>query len=127
MHTHTHTHTHEVVKKPYIDTPAHKLTHTRAQGLVEVVCLKHIVRMVGVPVHELFDVIGGTSTGGILSVSLGGLRMNPDEAQEMYLNLTSRIFERHGLKFTHTPLSHQNYGLPPHLDMPSHICTCACY
>ena len=34
------------------------------KGLVEIVVLSHVVRMVGVPVHELFDVIGGTSTGG---------------------------------------------------------------
>lgn len=41
---------------------------------------------------ELFDIICGTSTGGILAVALGLLRMTTDQAQELYLKLAKDVF-----------------------------------
>ncbi len=41
---------------------------------------------------EEFDMIGGTSTGGLLAVMLGRLRMTLDDCQAAYLQLSERIF-----------------------------------
>lgn len=45
--------------------------------------------------------VGGTSTGGLLAVMLGRLRMNLDECQNEYLSLSERIFKprRHGFNY----------------------------
>ena len=45
--------------------------------------------------------IGGTSTGGLLAVMLGRLRMTLDECQDAYLRLSERIFNprRHNLNY----------------------------
>ena len=68
------------------------------KGLVEIVVLDHLVRLTGgIPVHELFDVIGGTSTGGLLALVFGAGRMSCGDAQSMYVSLTQRIFQRHGV------------------------------
>ncbi|KAI9858936.1 MAG: hypothetical protein M1813_007238 [Trichoglossum hirsutum] len=40
-----------------------------------------------------FDLIGGTSTGGLLAIMLGRLRMSLDDCQDAYLNLSERIFQ----------------------------------
>ncbi|KIM95351.1 hypothetical protein OIDMADRAFT_134438, partial [Oidiodendron maius Zn] len=39
-----------------------------------------------------FDMIGGTSTGGLLAIMLGRLRMSIDECEEAYIDLSERIF-----------------------------------
>ncbi|RPA79808.1 FabD/lysophospholipase-like protein [Ascobolus immersus RN42] len=39
-----------------------------------------------------FDLIGGTSTGGLLAIMLGRLRMSIDECEDAYLQLSRRIF-----------------------------------
>lgn len=42
--------------------------------------------------YEMFDLIGGTSTGGIIAVMLGRLRMTLEECEDAYLKLSKRIF-----------------------------------
>ncbi|KAI9789028.1 MAG: hypothetical protein M1816_006383 [Peltula sp. TS41687] len=39
-----------------------------------------------------FDMIGGTSTGGLLAIMLGRLRMSLDDCEKAYLNLSREIF-----------------------------------
>ena len=39
-----------------------------------------------------FDMIGGTSTGGIIAIMLGRLRMSLDECEEAYKTLSKKVF-----------------------------------
>ena len=41
---------------------------------------------------DYFDMIGGTSTGGLIAIMLGRLRMTVDECIDEYLKLSPRIF-----------------------------------
>jgi hypothetical protein len=43
---------------------------------------------------EYFDLIGGTSTGGLIAIMLGRLRMSVDECITEYLTLSAGIFTR---------------------------------
>ncbi|KAL0258036.1 hypothetical protein SLS55_007207 [Diplodia seriata] len=45
---------------------------------------------------ELFDMIGGTSTGGLIAIMLGRLRMSVDECLDAYRKFMSDVFD-HGL------------------------------
>ncbi|KAI1178341.1 acyl transferase/acyl hydrolase/lysophospholipase [Nemania sp. FL0916] len=41
---------------------------------------------------EMFDMIGGTSTGGLIAVMLGRLRMSVEDCKEAYMSLGRRAF-----------------------------------
>ena len=41
---------------------------------------------------DVFDLIGGTSTGGLIAILLGRLQLTVSEAQEEYAVLSERIF-----------------------------------
>ncbi|KAF7512509.1 hypothetical protein GJ744_001444 [Endocarpon pusillum] len=43
---------------------------------------------------EYFDMIGGTSTGGLMAIMLGRLRMDIDECINAYMELCNRIFTK---------------------------------
>ncbi|KAF2152861.1 FabD/lysophospholipase-like protein [Myriangium duriaei CBS 260.36] len=43
---------------------------------------------------DWFDMIGGTSTGGLIAIMLGRLKMNVDECIEAYLNVMDKVFKR---------------------------------
>ena len=45
---------------------------------------------------DYFDMIGGTSTGGLIAVMLGRLRMTVDECIAAYTSLSDRVFEKKG-------------------------------
>jgi patatin-like phospholipase/acyl hydrolase len=72
------------------------------RGLSSISILKHIMkginadRQVGDKLQpwEVFDMIGGTSTGGLIAVMIGRLRMTLDQCEEAYLDLGKRIFQR---------------------------------
>lgn len=53
--------------------------------------LRQLERRAGAPIWTLFDVIGGTSTGGLLAVSLGILRLKLDACQEIYTSLGNKV------------------------------------
>lgn len=57
------------------------------KGLATVQILKEIEKGTGKRIHELFDLICGTSTGGMLAVALGIKLMTLDECEEIYKNL----------------------------------------
>ena len=57
------------------------------RGLATVLILKEIEKRTGKRMHELFDLICGTSTGGILAVALGIKSMSVDQLEEIYRNL----------------------------------------
>ncbi|KAI3332970.1 FabD/lysophospholipase-like protein [Ustulina deusta] len=43
---------------------------------------------------DYFDMIGGTSTGGLIAIMLGRLGMTVDECIEAYVSLSDRVFEK---------------------------------
>ncbi|OCL05393.1 FabD/lysophospholipase-like protein [Glonium stellatum] len=43
---------------------------------------------------DYFDMIGGTSTGGLIAIMLGRLRMSIDECIVAYLSLSDRVFQK---------------------------------
>ncbi|OXV09199.1 hypothetical protein Egran_03041 [Elaphomyces granulatus] len=45
---------------------------------------------------ELFDLIGGTSTGGLIAIMLGRLNMDVDECIKAYMKMSHKIFSREG-------------------------------
>ena len=68
------------------------------RGLSIILMLKHLMRGLnhqrGVPLQpwEEFDMIGGTSTGGIIAIMLGRLHMSLDECESAYKEMSQRIF-----------------------------------
>jgi predicted acylesterase/phospholipase RssA len=68
------------------------------RGLSTIFILKSLMysletrRGIRVEPWQEFDLIGGTSTGGLLAIMLGRLRMSLDECEEAYLNLSRMIF-----------------------------------
>ena len=68
------------------------------RGLSIIMILKYIMknlnRQRGTALHpwQEFDMIGGTSTGGIIANMLGRLRMSLDECEEAYKTLSKKIF-----------------------------------
>src|SRR5205814_1267914 len=49
---------------------------------------------------DYFDMIGGTSTGGLIAIMLGRLRMTVDECIEAYTSLSDRVFEKKAHRVT---------------------------
>ncbi|KAF6264631.1 hypothetical protein COO60DRAFT_1457519 [Scenedesmus sp. NREL 46B-D3] len=61
------------------------------KGMAMVELLRQLERRAGAPIWSLFDVIGGTSTGGLLAVATGILRLNLDECQDIYTKLGNKL------------------------------------
>jgi hypothetical protein len=64
------------------------------KGMAEVQMLRSIEARTGRRIHELFDVIGGTSTGCMLAVGCGIMRFTLDEMADVYMGLGKRVFAR---------------------------------
>ncbi|KAI3920451.1 hypothetical protein MKX01_000790 [Papaver californicum] len=62
------------------------------KGLATVQMLKQIEQGTGKRIHEMFDLICGTSTGGMLAVALGIKQMSLDECEEIYKKLGKLVF-----------------------------------
>ncbi|XP_061983290.1 phospholipase A I-like isoform X2 [Populus nigra] len=62
------------------------------KGLATVQILKAIEKGTGKRIHEIFDLICGTSTGGMLAVALGMKLMTLDQCEEIYKNLGKLVF-----------------------------------
>ncbi|KAJ3516977.1 hypothetical protein NLJ89_g797 [Agrocybe chaxingu] len=66
------------------------------RGISSLHVLKAIVtKLTGDPnakPHEYFDMMAGTSTGGLIAIMLGRLKMSVDECIEAYEKLASKIF-----------------------------------
>lgn len=65
---------------------------TRALMSFEI--LKHITKLTGCPLHEMFDIICGTSTGAIIAGSLGIRRRPVEEVETLYRELIGKIFAK---------------------------------
>lgn len=57
------------------------------KGLATVQILKEIEKGTGKQIHEMFDLICGTSTGGMLAVALGIKLMSLGKCEDIYKNL----------------------------------------
>ena len=70
------------------------------RGLSIIIILKHIMRNLNRKRHfetqpwQEFDMIGGTSTGGIIAIMLGRLRMSLDQCEAAYMKLSSNVFKK---------------------------------
>ncbi|KAH8588549.1 phospholipase [Bisporella sp. PMI_857] len=67
------------------------------RGLSSLLILQRIMEMINPNQPpkpcEYFDLIGGTSTGGLIAVMLGRLRMRASEAIDVYLKLSQDVFQ----------------------------------
>uniref|UniRef100_A0A7S3EP51 PNPLA domain-containing protein n=3 Tax=Rhodosorus marinus TaxID=101924 RepID=A0A7S3EP51_9RHOD len=54
--------------------------------------LKHIKKLMGKDIHEMFDVICGTSTGAIIAASIGIRRKSVEECEKLYRELIGKVF-----------------------------------
>lgn len=68
------------------------------KGLATVQMLKEIEKGTGKRIYELFDLICGTSTGGMLAVALGMKLMTLEECEDIYKNLGKLVFAEPGPK-----------------------------
>uniref|UniRef100_A0A0E0LLE1 Patatin n=1 Tax=Oryza punctata TaxID=4537 RepID=A0A0E0LLE1_ORYPU len=62
------------------------------KGLATVQMLKQIEQGTGKRIHEMFDLICGTSTGGMLAMALGVKQMTLDQCEEIYTKLGKLVF-----------------------------------
>ncbi|KAJ7541796.1 hypothetical protein O6H91_10G077200 [Diphasiastrum complanatum] len=62
------------------------------RGLATVQMLRSLEQGTGRRIHESFDLICGTSTGGMLAVALGIKRMTLDQCEEIYKTLGKLVF-----------------------------------
>lgn len=75
------------------------------RGLSSLVVLRQLMEMIKPEDPpkpcDYFDMIGGTSTGGLIAIMLGRLRMTVDECIDEYLKLSPKIFThvRHRVKW----------------------------
>ncbi|WOL15142.1 hypothetical protein Cni_G23923 [Canna indica] len=62
------------------------------KGLATVQMLKQIEQGTGKRIHEMFDLICGTSTGGMLAVALGIKQMTLSQCEDIYKELGKLVF-----------------------------------
>lgn len=79
------------------------------ESLVNAVCVK-IGRQLSP--YQIFDLMAGTSTGGVLAILLGRLRMQAHSARESYKQLLKQTFLNKKAFFV---------SLDPHIPTPSEV------
>ena len=78
------------------------------RALVTIEMLKGLERETGRRVHEMFDVVAGTSTGGILAAGIQE-RLPIEDIEELYLELAAQIFKKPRLKGVQLALTGATY------------------
>jgi calcium-independent phospholipase A2-gamma len=63
------------------------------KGLVILEVLRHLEKTTERPIHQLFDLICGVSTGAILATLLGTLHLSIDECERIYKETSAHMFE----------------------------------
>jgi predicted acylesterase/phospholipase RssA len=64
------------------------------KGMATVRLLRQLELRTGRPIHSLFDLIVGTSTGGLLAVALGLRKFSMQECEKIYKVLGQKVFSR---------------------------------
>ncbi|KAH7641398.1 calcium-independent phospholipase a2-gamma-like protein [Dermatophagoides farinae] len=70
------------------------------RGLLVIEILRQIERQYGQPIHKIFDLICGVSTGAIIAMLLGALRIPIDECESYYRQVSSYLFKTDVLRGT---------------------------
>lgn len=74
------------------------------RGLSSLMILQHLMSAVDPESPpkpcDYFDMIGGTSTGGLIAIMLGRLRMTVDECITAYTSLSDKVFEKKSHRVT---------------------------
>jgi predicted acylesterase/phospholipase RssA len=91
------------------------------RGIVELTILQQLERALGegLPVQAFFDLIVGTSTGGIISLGLGSMGWSVDECLRHFFTLCTKAFTKRrgvgfpGLDFLVSASSHSRYQTQP--------------
>jgi patatin-like phospholipase/acyl hydrolase len=79
------------------------------RGLVPALILAEIEERTGHPTADLFDMVAGTSTGGILAL---GLALPDDSGRPMYsARQLVGLYEQHGSTIFSRPAGHRFLGL----------------
>jgi len=76
------------------------------RGILTLQLLKKLEEIAQIPCHELFDMVSGTSTGGIIAGLIASGK-NAAEIEELYIRLVTKVFKRRGLlasRKLHPPL-----------------------
>lgn len=63
------------------------------RGVVILEVLRQLESLTGKPIHKLFDLICGVSTGAILTMLVGALRTNIEQCEELYLMTSRSLFK----------------------------------
>ncbi|KAK6347586.1 hypothetical protein TWF718_005424 [Orbilia javanica] len=66
------------------------------RGLVTLRLLQAVFKEAGITQkpHQVFDLIGGTSTGGFIAIMLGRLKMTIEECIAAYMNVMGKVFPK---------------------------------
>ncbi|GLI68628.1 hypothetical protein VaNZ11_013106, partial [Volvox africanus] len=64
------------------------------RGLALVQIMRHIERRTGRPLHQLFDLVVGTSTGAIVAFGLGVFHFSLDQCEAIYTGLGHKVFNQ---------------------------------
>jgi calcium-independent phospholipase A2-gamma len=79
------------------------------RGVVTLVLLQELEQRTGRKVHQLFDLVVGTSTGAILACMLGARGLGAEEALRLYRELGAAVFSQSRLQGARTLLASQSY------------------
>jgi len=79
------------------------------RGLVTLVMLQELERRTGRRIHELFDLVVGTSTGAIVAAIVCIRGLGATQALDIYKELGSRVFQQSILRGAQGLLSKQSY------------------
>lgn len=63
------------------------------RGIMTLQMLKKLEELAGIPCHELFDMVGGTSTGGIIA-GLIVLGKTASEIEDLYIKMVKQVFTK---------------------------------
>jgi uncharacterized protein len=81
------------------------------RGILTIQLLKKLEEVAGIPCYELFDMVAGTSTGGIIA-GLITMGYTAEKIEEKYIELVSEVFDKNvlGDRFVNPPkFSKENY------------------
>jgi hypothetical protein len=65
------------------------------RGIMTLQLLKKLEEVAGIPCHKLFDMVGGTSTGGIIA-GLIAMGKKAAEIEDLYVRLVKQVFTKRG-------------------------------
>lgn len=68
------------------------------KGIVIIEILRQLEKVTGKPIHQLFDLICGVSTGAIIAMLLGALQTNIDECIRLYQKCSEQMFQKDVLR-----------------------------